>query len=90
MRTRLMIEASEYDRYVVAQYFNAASTRKRTRATRQQVKQFAASAFATYVKEQVTGLSGRARRRAERLRQSTEVQLDLLERPAEQQPGLSW
>lgn len=63
MKVRLTIQVDSAARYVIAKYFGG----KRTRATRDQVRRFAASALAGAVAERRSMLGGRSRTVVSRL-----------------------
>jgi hypothetical protein len=93
MKTRLLIEVGDHERYVIARYFGAAAVhvrdKKRPRATRAQVKRFVEAALRTAVKEQADRLRSRARATARRLAEGRPVpEAETLPEPAEKQDSL--
>jgi hypothetical protein len=95
MKTRLLIDVGDYERYVIARYFAVAPTsardQRRPRATRAQVKRFVQAALRTAVREQVTQLRQRQRTTAARLAEGRSVAApEELVDPPEKQPSLAW
>jgi hypothetical protein len=94
MRTRLTLDVSAFDRYVVARYFAVAATDRRdkvrTRATRAQVKRFVQAALRSAVKEQAALLRGRRSRGTVARLQVALQSAEELVAPVEQQQSLAW
>lgn len=70
MKVQLSLDVDERTRYVIAKYFAAAGDSKdkaRTRATRAQVRRFAAAALQVAIKERAASLHRRQRATADRL-----------------------
>ncbi len=93
MKTRILLTVNEFERYVIARYWGvAASTpqdKTRTRATRQQGREFAHAALRAAVKEQAEALRGREKATAKRLAQPQSDDTVLV-RPDEHQLNLTW
>ena len=88
MKVRLLIDASEFDRFVVAKYYAGVATSEtdkiRTRATRRQMRRFIESMLRTVTRDLAKNLPARsyaaARHLEEPLTSYLEPTLALLER----------
>lgn len=89
MKVQLTLDVDARTRYVIAKYFAKAGGRDetRTRATRPQVRRFAAAALQLAVKEHAAALRRRQRTTAERLGRPAEPD-EILETPWEWQGTL--
>lgn len=94
MKVRTLVQVSEHDRFVIAKFFAAAAPEGhpdavRTRATRKQVRRFAAHAISVVVKDHAVLLRGRARAAASRLVSTIdESHVESLPEPTEKQLSL--
>ena len=95
MRVRLTLDVNDYQRFVVAKYFQPAGSgadKTRLRATRKQIRRFIEAAFRTAVQEQARELpSPRSRAAAERLKLPRgHREQETLPPPKEQQRSIPW
>lgn len=91
MKVRLVIDADEHARFVIAKYFapvGDARDRVRRRATRAQVRRFVLAALRTHVREQAGNLGGRSRGAATRLSTGADAESETLRPSREQQLSL--
>lgn len=93
MKVHLTLDVSGHERYAIAKYFAVAATttpdKQRTRATRKQIRRFAAAALRTCVKDLVREMSPRQHQHAVALAEGLPVR-DTLPEPREQQRVLQW
>lgn len=93
MKARLTITVGDYERFIIARYFRLPNGKRRTRATRMQVKRFVLAALRSAVREQAEDiLDARGKAMAQRLQTPTDDApgVEFLTEPREKQRSLTW